>query len=371
MNSDSGTFVGKRHAMPLTVLATVFFVACAGAAPADTHGPQSDGKDGVRLTEAPGRKVAPKPLYRDPVHDGAADVSIVYDRARTQWTMFYTNRRATMKLPDLKDVAWVHATRIGIATSKDGLAWNYQGTASFPAECTGVTLWAPELFHENGLYHMWLTVVPGIFHRWGEDGADSKIVHLTSPDLTTWSCSDTVAIDSGRIIDAAVIKLKDRYRLWYKDERVGSRIMAADSPDLKRWTRVTDVPVSQTKGEGPKVFYFKGHYWLVADAWKGLMVLRSDDATVWTQQEGFILGTPGNTPTDRSIGQHPDVVVSGAGDNQRAFIYYFVHQGQEPEAAGDPYWNQRTVIQVAELKLVDGKLTVDRNAKVDASLVAP
>jgi hypothetical protein len=360
IKSRPGTSASGSYALALTVLATVFLMwACAGAASAQSWTADNS------LT------VATKPLYRDPVYDGAADVSIVYDRARAQWTMFYTNRRATVKLPDLKDVGWVHATPIGIATSKDGLAWNYQGTASFPAECTGVTLWAPELFHENGVYHLWLTIVPGIFHRWGEDGADSKIVHLTSPDLTTWSCSDTVAVESGRIIDAAVIRLKDRYRLWYKDERVGSRIMAADSPDLKNWTRVSNVPVSQTKGEGPKVFYFKGHYWLVADAWKGLMVLRSDDATAWTQQEGFILDTPGNAPTDRGLGQHPDVVVSGAGDNQRAFIYYFVHQGKEPEAAGDPHWNQRTVIQVAELKLVDSKLTVDRNAKVDASLVPP
>lgn len=30
---------------------------------------------------ASGADVAPKPVYRDPVFDGAADVSIVYDRA--------------------------------------------------------------------------------------------------------------------------------------------------------------------------------------------------------------------------------------------------------------------------------------------------
>jgi len=48
--------------------------------------------------------VAPKPVFRDPVYDGAADVSIVYDRGARLWKMFYTNRRATMKLPDPKDV---------------------------------------------------------------------------------------------------------------------------------------------------------------------------------------------------------------------------------------------------------------------------
>ena len=121
---------------------------------------------------------APKPLYRDPVTDGAADVSIVFDKAHREWAMFYTNRRATLKAPDPKDVAWVHATPIGVATSKDGLSWTYKGVADSPAACTGETLWAPELYAEGGVYHLWLTVVPGVFHRWGEKDATARIVHL-------------------------------------------------------------------------------------------------------------------------------------------------------------------------------------------------
>jgi hypothetical protein len=309
----------------------------------------------------------PKPLYRDPVFDGAADVSIVYDRAEKLWKMFYTNRRATMKLPDPKDVEWVHGTAIGIATSPDGVQWRYQGTADFPKECTDVTLWAPDLFYENGVYHMWLTIVPGIFHRWGGPGAEGRIEHLTSTDLKTWRCDGTVKLDAGRVIDPAVIKLDQGYRMWYKDEREGSRIMAADSKDLRTWTKLADGPVSQTKGEGPKAFRFKGHYWLIADVWKGLLVLRSDDARNWTEQPGYILGEPGKKPTDRNMGQHPDIVVSG----DRAFIYYFVHQKNEPEAENDARWNQRTVIQVAELVYKDGKLSVDRDADLSFRLQPP
>jgi len=311
--------------------------------------------------------VAPKPLYRDPVYDGAADASIVYDHARSRWTMFYTNRRATMKLSDSKDVAWVHRTHIGTAVSQDGLAWRYDGVARFPAACTGPTQWAPELYYEGGLYHMWLTIVPVVSHRWGEKGAVRKIVHLTSPDLHRWSCGDTLQLGSDRVIDASLLKLTSGYRLWYKDEQNGSQIKAADSPDLKTWTKVSDIPVTQTPGEGPKVFRFKGFYWLIADAWKGLIVLRSTDATTWQQQGARLLETPGTRPTDVGLGQHPDVVVNG----DRAFIYYFVHQGEAPQAASDPHWRQRTVIQVAELKFVDGKLDVDRDAEVDATLTPP
>lgn len=310
---------------------------------------------------------APKPLYRDPVTDGAADVSIVFDQARREWVMFYTNRRATMKSPDPKDVAWVHATPIGMAVSKDGLAWAYKGVAKIPAACTGQTLWAPELYAEAGVYHMWLTVVPGVFHRWGEAGATARIVHLTSKDLKAWTCGDTLDLGSDRVIDASVAKVGDRYRLWYKDEHKGSRIVAVESPDLVHWAPLGDKPVVDMGAEGPKVFRWKDAWWMVADAWKGLIVLRSDDAETWTLQPARLLEQPGTQATDTAMGQHPDVVVSGG----RAFLYYFVHQSNEPQAKADPYYGQRTVIQVAELKEGDGVLSVDREAPVEQGLVAP
>jgi hypothetical protein len=126
---------------------------------------------------------------------------------------------------------------------------------------------------------------------------------------------------------------------------------------LKTWT--LRGPASQQSAEGPKVFRFANQWWLVADMWKGLLVLRSDDAEHWQQQPARLLEDIGSAPTDRAKGQHPDVqVVDG-----RAFIFYFVHQSGEPEAKTDDRWHQRTVIQVAELKLQkDGWLTVDRYA---------
>lgn len=316
---------------------------------------------------AQGVDIAPKPVYRDPVFDGAADVAIVYDRAAKLWKMFYTNRRATMTLPDPKDVEWVHGTAIGVAASSDGVHWRYQGTASFPKECTSETLWAPDVLYENGTYHLWLTIVPGIFHKWGAPGSQAHIAHLTSTDLSRWSCESFLDLGEDSVIDPSVMKLGDGYRMWYKDDRFGSKIVAADSKDLRTWTKVGDRPINPTSGEGPKAFRFKGYYWLIVDVWKGLMVLRSEDAQHWTEQLGYILGEPGRKATDRHKGQHADVVVDG----ERAFIYYFVHQTNEPEAAKDPRWNQRTVIQVAELVYKDGKLSVDRDADLRFALHPP
>lgn len=299
---------------------------------------------------------APVPLWRDPVHDGAADASTVRDPAAREWVMFYTNRRADLPLTDEKDVSWVHGTTIGIARSKDGIRWRYGGTAAIPQACTGATLWAPEVQRIGGRWHMWLTVVPGVFGDWN---APRFIVHLTSRDLKRWECGKRLELGSDRVIDASVAVLgTNRYRLWFNDERAGKAIRYADGTDLKRWT-VKGI-VTDTPGEGPKVFRWRGRWWLVSDAWQGLLVQRSEDATNWTRQPGYLLAEAGRRPTDRAKGQHPDIVVVG----DRAWIVYFVHQSGEEQAACDPRWHRRTVLQIAELRENDGVLSVDREAAV-------
>src|SRR5579875_2033688 len=73
-------------------------------------------------------KLAPKPLYVDPIYNGAADPVVVWNNKEKKWFMFYTNRRATIN--DITGVKWVHGTRIGIAQSKDGAIWKYRDTAN-------------------------------------------------------------------------------------------------------------------------------------------------------------------------------------------------------------------------------------------------
>lgn len=289
------------------------------------------------------------PLFRDPVHDGAADATLAKDKAG--WLMFYTNRRADMT--QLGDIAWVHGTRIGVAASKDGKAWTYQGEARIPYGGPDTTFWAPEIITDGETHHMFLTVVPGIFDSWN---APREIIHLTSLDLKAWTFVGKLDLGSDRVIDADIVKLRSGvWRMWFKDERDGSRIHYADSRDLSSWT-VGGVAVP-TRGEGPVVFRWKDHWWMIRDVWKGLEVLSSPDATTWTTQEERILETPGTAPTDRAKGQHPDVIVRG----DRAFIVYFTHQSGEPEAATDPKWSRRTVLHVSELRETDGVIWVNRD----------
>lgn len=311
--------------------------------------------EALRFTPA-ADPIAPVPYYRDPVHDGAADPAIVPDPASGEWVMFYTNRRADLPLADDNDMSWVHLTAIGVARSADGAAWRYGGTAAIPQGCTGATLWAPEVQRFGNLWHMWITVVPGVFTSWN---APRFLVHLTSKDLQQWDCGERVDLGSDRIIDASVAALPTGgYRLWFNDERSAKSIRWADSADLKTW-RIGGTAVD-TPGEGPKAFRWHNRWWLISDAWRGLLVQHSDDAATWTRQPGYLLADPGTRPTDRAKGQHPEVIVAG----NRAYIVYFVHQSGEPEAATDPRWNRRTVLQIAELRDSDAVLSVDRAAPV-------
>lgn len=297
--------------------------------------------------------LAPAPLYRDPVHDGAADPSIVRDPATGEWVMFYTNRRADLAMDDPKDVRWVHGTAIGMARSRGGADWRYAGTAAIPAECTGETLWAPDVVRIGKTWHMWLTIVPGVFRDWN---APRKIVHLTSPDLATWTCADTPDLGSDRVIDADVVAMPDgTYRMFYNDERRNKAVLFAESRDLRNWSPGT--LVVDTRGEGPIAFNWRGQHWLISDAWKGLVVMRSADGKTWIRQSDHLLAKPGARLTDRAKGQHPDVVVAG----NRAWLFYFVQQSGEPEAASSADWGRRSVMQVVELEERGGILSVSRD----------
>ena len=302
-------------------------------------------------------QIAPKPLYRDPIFDGATDPIIVYNRGTKLYEMFYTQRRANIKSENPRDVSWVHGTKIGIATSSDGANWQYVGAANLPNECAAETQWAPEIFFENGAYHMILTNVLGIFSNWN---APRYMTHLTSSDLRRWKCEGRLNVGSDRAIDAAFYRFgRNNYGLWFKDETLNSRIISAQSTDLKNW-RIGG-KILDKAGEGAKVFRFRGKVWLVYDSWRGLGVLQSKNGRNFQEEPYLLLADVGQKPTDRGIGNHADIIVR----KNRAFIFYFVAQKNEEEAKTDPYYGQKSVIQIAEIKYIGGRLVIDRNETLD------
>jgi beta-xylosidase len=302
---------------------------------------------------------APKPLYRDPVFDGAADPAVVWNFGERKWFMFYTNRRAKLPASEIDGVNWVHGTKIGIAESGNGADWTYRGTANINYGDENTTFWAPEVIYGNGGYHMYLTVVPGIFRDWSHP---RTIIHLTSQNLLDWKYESTLKLANEKVIDAGVTRLVDgSYRLWYNNEPDKKSIYYADSKDLYHWEDQGKASMQGLQsGEGPQVFLWDKWYWMVVDVWDGLAVYRSDDALHWTRQQDNILQLAGQGADDGVKGQHPYVVVMG----EKAYIFYFTHPGRLPGNENGGYQQRRSSIQVAELELKDGVITCDRDRSV-------
>jgi predicted GH43/DUF377 family glycosyl hydrolase len=307
------------------------------------------------------KKTVPKPLYDDPVYHGAADPVIIYNKAKKKWWMLYTNRRASI---NDSTVQWVHGTRIGIAESKDGVKWKYIDTCTIGYRPdAGFTHWAPDITEHKGVYHMYLTYVPGTFKDWNHPRV---IVHLTSRDLRKWDYQSILKLVNEKVIDASVYKINDTlWRMWYNNERDGKSIYYADSKDLYNW--VDKGKAIAARGEGPKTFYWQGKYFMIVDAWKGMEVYFSDDLLKWTKQSKRILEEPGKGKDDQAIGGHCDVVVNDG----RAYVYYFTHPGRSKAnpAAKNSFDDKRSVIQVAELKYVNGEIVCDRDEPLEFKLM--
>jgi hypothetical protein len=314
--------------------------------------------------------VAAKPLYRDPVYDGAADPTIIWSSARQKWVMFYTNRRANV--PGLNGVAWVHGTPIGIATSADGASWSYLGLAviDYPAAVADVTWWAPAVVEHDGVYHMFVVYVPGTF----ADGWNHprEIVHCTSADLVHWTYQSTLPLASHKVIDPGLLHLPGgTWRLWYKDEADHSSCHSADSEDLATWTDGARVPgLSDAGGEAPLPFRWKGRYWLMRDITggrHGIALYRSGDAANWTRV-ATLLQTPGTGADDRAVGHHPEVIIAEG----RAYLFYFTHPGAGGGSAVEGS-ARRSSIQVVELNYDAGQdvLTADRDRPTRIHLPPP
>lgn len=295
------------------------------------------------------------PLFCDPIYDGAADPTIIWNREEKSWWILYTNRRANVPSTG---VTWVHGTDIGVASSTDGgQNWLYRGTISgLEFERGRNTFWAPEVIWHEGKYHMYLSYVRGIPSNWNWG---REIVHYTSDNLWDWHFESVLELSSHKVIDACVATLPDgTWRMWYKDEANKSLTYAADSTDLYNWKVVGPI-ITDEHHEGPNVFKWKGKYWMVADYWKGQGVHYSTDGVNWIKQK-YILDKPGSRVDDGAFGRHADVLVQG----EDAYIIYFTHpeENKYPNYKGEwPYELKRTSLQVAKLELDGDELICDRD----------
>jgi len=307
-------------------------------------------------------RVPKAPLFRDPIYDGAADPTIIWNHEEGSWWILYTNRRANVPC---EGVSWVHGTDIGIASSKDGLGnWLYRGTVKgLEFENGRNTFWAPEVIWHDGTYHMYVSYVRGIPVDWSPE---REIIHYTSKNLWNWEFQSILTLSSHKVIDACVYPMPDgKWMMWYKDEAHGSHTYAAESTDLYNW-KVIGPAITDCAHEGPNVFFWNDRYWMITDHWKGLGVYYSHDAVNWIRQKD-ILDTPGKRPDDAAYGHHADVLVC----NDQAYIFYFTHPGSGIGNSVNSEWSyehKRTSIQVAKLEMKNNELICDRDKPFELNL---
>ena len=315
--------------------------------------------------------LAPKPAFRDPVYDGAADPIVIWNPMVEKWWMFYTNRRATET--HLPGVSWVFKTPIGIAESENGANWSYVGNANFPnlpieAGGDSATLWAPDIVYgDDGYWHMYLSVQAGIAERWGK--VPGYIDHFVSNNLRDWTFESRFDLPVGSY-DAEVIKMPNGiWRMYFKDpSNRASTFYFMESKDLKKWSEKK--LVMSTKGEGPTIFNWKGYYWMILCDGSGFKTFRSVDAEKWDLQPGGPLMPEGSgTGTDdEATARHGEIVIS----NGRAYFYYFTHPGQVGEnRKKDGFDQRRSSIQVVEFKFKNGWIVADRNVPTFVQLLNP
>jgi hypothetical protein len=308
---------------------------------------------------------APAPLFDDPAFHGATDPFVIWNPAKNQYFMYYTQRRAT--LPNPNGVSWVHGSKIGIATSPDGIHWDYLGTAKGDHDLTdplaakglgsepGVTWWAPCFLWKDNTMHMWVTFVDGVYNRWT---GKRNIMHFTSDDGVNFKYQSTASLSSDRVIDPTVYRVGDTWYMVYKDEAAGSPTMRSESKDLETWTNATRVTRDGSQ-EAPFPFQWRGQWWMMVDSLgnRGLKIYKSDNGIDnWETVTTILADRDGTRPKDNNVGHHPGIIVQGEGDQQQCLVYYFTHQAN------------RTVMQLVELEMgPDGKPFANRNKYAPAT----
>lgn len=317
----------------------------------------------AQIDSIPKDHIAPAPMFRDPVTDGAADPVLIWNREEKKWWMLYTQRRANT---EAADVAYCYGTSIGIASAENhGQTWVYRGTLNLEFEQGQNTFWAPDIVYQNGEYHMFVVYIKGVRIHWG---GEAKMAHYTSKNLWDWKFIGFLKLSSETVIDASLFKDdKGTWRMWYKDETRHAAIMMAQSKDLYNWTFDSKPVLGNSVQEGPKIFKFGDYFWMLTDEWHGMRVYRSNDLTTWEKQ-GLILDSASNREDDHPSGAHGDVIVV---DN-KAYVFYFTHPGRKThfdahlkEDGIYPFDERRSSIEVGPLEIKNGTLVSDRNKPFD------
>jgi hypothetical protein len=313
------------------------------------------------------------PIFIDPNYHGSCDPEIVWNSEDNLWYIYYTARR-----PALQNT-WLQ-TPLGVAVSSDMENWEFKGYCKFDGiggkKDSDESFWAPAIISHGDKLHMFVTWKPDTIPTFGPWGGPGKIVHYEAPlsdPINGWKKVGIMHGDDLNTIDATVYRNEETFYLWFKGKKAGTsknELYKLASSDLYSWEEKgftkSDVFNESVTGSGfeeaPYIFRWKDKMWMITDPHMGLFVYSSEDGEDWKFQ-GTILKEAGSRNLDNSIARHCSAAVVG----ERAFIFYHV----EPWRLYDsiPIYkqaleNRRSVLQMAELKWIDGKISCDRDADI-------
>ena len=320
----------------------------------------------------------PAPIFVDPNYHGSCDPEIVWNKHDQQWYIYYTARR-----PMLENT-WL-ATPLGVIVSKDLVNWEFKGYCKFDGiggekDATS-TYWAPAIISVNDTIHMFVTWKPDTIPTEGVWGGRGSIVHYKAPlnnPIDGWQKVGALHDSTLNTIDATVYKNERLFHIWYKGKEIGEKkneLYHLATPNFRDWKKLgfseSDVFNAEATGanfeEAPYIFQWKNKFWLITDSHNGFLVYNSNDGENWNFQS-TILKVEGTRYLDNSIARHCSVAVKSG----RAFIFYHVEpwrrydleKKKEPERQyifDQPLKNRESVLQMAELEFVDGRIECNRN----------
>lgn len=328
------------------------------------------------------RHSPPAPLFIDPNYHGSCDPEVVWNEVDRQWYLYYTARR-----PALENT-WLQ-TPIGVASSPDMINWTFRGYCRFDGiggdKDAPATYWAPAIIVDKGKLHMFATFKEDLIPLQGVWGGPGRIRHFETDledPINGWTMVDDLHNTSLNTIDATVYKQDDQFHLWFKGKSkkaTKNQLYHLTSRDLYKWKKVPFIPSDvfnpSATGSGfeeaPYIFKWQGKHWLITDPHLGLFVYSSEDGSNWEFQ-GTILEEGGSRALDNNMARHCSVTLV----DDRAFIFYHVEpwrrydleqkKGEERVPIfRQPLKNRRSVLQMAELKIVDGKLVCERDQRPD------
>lgn len=317
-------------------------------------------------------ETVPKPIFIDPNYQGSCDPEIVYNALKEQYYIYYTARRSGKQNTFLQ-------TPIGVASSKDLVNWSFGGYCQFDGmydkKDAEATFWAPAIITTKDSLHMFATFKSDTVTTKGPWGGRGSIVHYSTAldnPIKGWKKRKVMHSDTLSTLDASAYWVGDTAHLWFMSKSALYKnqdytLNHLTTKDFQTW-KVVEQPLGDVYNkpateidyeEAPYIFRWKNSYWLMTDPHNGFAIYKSDAATRWEFQ-GNILKNPGTGKMDTARARHGSVLIK---DN-RAFLFYHVEYKRDYDGQPifkQPLENRKSAIQMAELKIVDGKLVCDRN----------